>query len=387
MMRTLDTPKTIRRRRGSWPIWIFVFAVPIGVAICVLGMRWDTRSADERLAEIEAARAIPDSENAAVIYDRLRQDPNASLLLEQVPEFLHPDSNDSELFEAPWKSSDHTDAATWIQAAQPIVDTLIEASRFEQCRFPIEIDDENRDDQMNRNSAMRSWARLLRMAAYNDVAEGRIDAAMAKWICLLQMGKHLRQEPDYITHFTASAIEGIALSDMARYVVEDLPTESQLQRVESMPPSLAKSWPAMEQELDTVEQLTKQKLTESLSAVQGTAFRLVSLYLNFGTDSVRPRRKELIHDKCLADVRALHILIALKRFYYENNRWPEHLHAIRASLSEAILTDPINQGAFVYRQMGDSFRLYSKGVNKRDDDGRREPLTKDGADDWLFWPR
>lgn len=388
---TSHASRNNKRSRRRQLIWAVIITIVVSCILWLWGGWRDSRSADERLAEIQAARAIPDSINAAMIYNRLLQDLNSSLLLEQVPKFLHPD-NDSQRFEVPWKSSDHTEAAMWIQAAQPIVDTLLEASGFEECRFPIEIDVENQDDQMDRNSAMRSWARFLRMAAYNDVAEGRTHDAAAKWLCVLQMGRHLRQQPVLVTHLTASALEAVALNGMVQYVLEGLATDSELERFESIPVLLDKSWSAMKEELETIEELTRQKLTESLNAFERVGFRFQFLLMKYMADgafegSTPAEQKELIYDQYLARVRVLHIVLALKRFHDENNRWPEHLDAIRASLSEVILTDPVNHEAFVYKQMGDSFRLYSKGVNKRDEEGRRETGSKEGEDDWVFWPQ
>ncbi|GAI19174.1 unnamed protein product, partial [marine sediment metagenome] len=53
------------------------------------------------------------------------------------------------------------------------------------------------------------------------------------------------------------------------------------------------------------------------------------------------------------------------------------------------LVDPFNNGPFVYKLTDDSFKLYSKGKNNTDEDGkykRRYGEASEG-DDWLIWPQ
>ncbi len=98
-----------------------------------------------------------------------------------------------------------------------------------------------------------------------------------------------------------------------------------------------------------------------------------------------------LHDiylRYLSNRKGCQIVLALRRYKNMNGHWPQTLDAIRSSLSEEILTDPLNGGSFVYKLRDDGFRLYSKGRNNIDDGGKsdksREPKT--GADDWLMWP-
>ena len=77
-----------RRRPAGRPRRLWLIAIGAGlfaVIICFLwaaGLFRDHPDADERLAEIEAARAVPDSENAATIYAGLFRDPKAATLLD-----------------------------------------------------------------------------------------------------------------------------------------------------------------------------------------------------------------------------------------------------------------------------------------------------------------
>jgi hypothetical protein len=74
----------------------------------------DTRSADEQLAEIEAARAVPDAENAAILYEELLSDANAESLLDVCPDVLRPPAFNQRRRE-PWRSQDHPELAAWLE--------------------------------------------------------------------------------------------------------------------------------------------------------------------------------------------------------------------------------------------------------------------------------
>ena len=81
-----DKRKTVKRRRR-----FTLLAVAISFLAAVVALIWHRTglpSIEERLAAIEAARAIPDSENAATIYDDLLRDPNATSLLDHRPGFF-----------------------------------------------------------------------------------------------------------------------------------------------------------------------------------------------------------------------------------------------------------------------------------------------------------
>ncbi|OHB63972.1 MAG: hypothetical protein A2Y77_10250 [Planctomycetes bacterium RBG_13_62_9] len=179
--------RSTRRRKWLWLIAIAVVLLAIiGAFLWMAGLGRDRPSAEERLAEIEVARAVPDSENAAILYNKLLQDPNAASLSDSRPDSLVKEIYSHTLYE-PWLSKDHPESAAWVKEHQFIIDRLLEAARLEKCRFPLIIDVAD-TSQMDRMKTMRQWGFLLSIAANNDTAEGRDDAAITKWQCLLKMG-------------------------------------------------------------------------------------------------------------------------------------------------------------------------------------------------------
>lgn len=93
--------------------------------------------------------------------------------------------------------------------------------------------------------------------------------------------------------------------------------------------------------------------------------------------------------------RGTHILMAIKEFKNEYNRWPLSLDEIKDKLSAELLTDPFSEKAFKYVIKGDKFLLYSVGPNKIDEKGYPKPGCRDASfrpemtssDDILIWPK
>jgi hypothetical protein len=128
----------VPKRISRW-IWYSAAVLVIGLIVWVFlpgdNEGWRPFTLDEELAALEAKRAIPAEENAATIYNKLlkKYDPDVGL--------LWPESLDWELEELtvsqPWSSKDHPELATWLKSQRDTIETLIEASRKDRCRFPI----------------------------------------------------------------------------------------------------------------------------------------------------------------------------------------------------------------------------------------------------------
>lgn len=384
-----------RRRRRVWLIATIVPLVAIVALILWATCSWrDSRSADERLAEIEGARAIPDSENAAMIYNQLLQDPNASSPLDYVPESLDPQIVNRGIRE-PWLSEDQSKLAAWLKEHQFLIDRLLEVSRFEKCRFPISID-VVLTSQVDRAAPMRQWGFLLSMAANNDIAEGRVDAAMAKWQAILRMADHMRQQPTLIDHIIANGIEELAPPSLAGFVATGDVTESRLREIEAMYLPMKDGWAQHLKEIQLIEGLRSRKLTEQFSALDRLRYHLVSFQMRRAVNpatgwTFNQSPSDMTGHKyrrCIATARGVRILVTLRRYKNANGRWPESLDEIKASLSEEVLTDPFNKGSFIYKPVGDTFRLYSRGKNGIDENGKWESDAWESGvnDDWLIWP-
>ncbi|HUW18389.1 MAG TPA: hypothetical protein VMW16_03730 [Sedimentisphaerales bacterium] len=344
--------------------------VTLLVAAAVLALLWlsdrlTLQSAEQQLAAIEAARAIPDSENAAVIYNEVLA--NTDLVSGQ-PSFLGMDG-----MRGPWLSEDHPEAAEWLQAHQSQISRIVEASRKQKCRFPIPIETAGRTQEMNLLQAVRQWAQLLVSAANNDMADGRTDAALQKYLCLIRMGAHFREQPDMTKLLVGTAIEALALGHLKRLILQADVSNEDLAMIQAAVSNIKDTW-----DQDMAPVIEVQKLIERTHLT--LLARLKKILLS--TDRKLLERARQIYLRILAERRAIHILAGLRRYKDAHGRWPQDLGVLRESVQQEILVDPINGGAFVYKLNENGFTLYSKGQNNIDEDGSRKGV----ADDWLIWP-
>jgi len=360
-------------------------AALIGVAICGLWQLGDRRSADARLADIEATRNVPDVQDAAIIYRELFRDTRATSLSDSRPESLNGSVFNQRLYE-PWRSEEDPELARFIKKHRYIIDKLLDASALHECRFPLTTDITAVLSEVD-YASMRQWAFLLGFAANNDVEERRLDDATAKWRCLLQMGHHLRQRPVLLDFIVADGIQTIGLKRLIHFVAAEEPTEADLKRIEAMPLSTADAWTENLRDIRTADDLPVQKMMEQWSPTERLKYRFYAYRFNKATGGLL--NKSTSEDKAaqsyfrtMALARGLRIIIALKRHRTEIGHWPEGLNEVATSLPEPILTDPLNEGPFIYRRTNGAFELYSTGANKIDEQGRGE---SEGSDDWPIW--
>ncbi len=200
---------------------------------------WRPYTFDEELADLKAKYAIPDEENAAIIY---------SLLLEideeedeSEPNFLSNGCYDITGTE-PWLSEDHPEIAQWLKGQESKIETLLEASKVEKCQFPISANSADLTNPLERLSAMRRWAYLLKRTSNNDIAEGRINEALEKSITILQMAKHLYQQPTNLDMVVGIAIEAFALRQFNRFIVIGDATQIHLSVIEEALAEIKHDW-------------------------------------------------------------------------------------------------------------------------------------------------
>ncbi|MCJ7779044.1 MAG: hypothetical protein MUP16_12120, partial [Sedimentisphaerales bacterium] len=219
-------PKRIRK----W-FWLSVGAIVVILIIWVFlsdeDGDWRPYTFDEELTALQAKYAIPDEENAAVIYNQLLKDYDRDTFYIDLPNKVSLEIPMRE----PWSSKDHPELAQWLEDYQSTIAILMEASQIKECRFPItsHADFEN---QMKKNMAMRHWAFLLLTAANNDLAEGRVEESLRENIAILQMGKHQYQQLGMNEILIGIAIEALILQQLDRFIVTGDATEERLSLIE-----------------------------------------------------------------------------------------------------------------------------------------------------------
>lgn len=365
-----DNAKTAKSKRKRISLAAVVIVLTAIIA-CFIWSTWNSKSVEQQLAAIEAARAIPDAENAAVLYNKLMQDPNATTLLAELPQFILNTTSDQLALIAPWQSDDYARLAAWVEEKQPVVDAILEAANFDKCRFQIEM-------PLPANQAMRRWTFLLRLAVIDDIANDRIDDAIEKWRCLLQMGNHLRQQPLFDAHIVAMGIEAIALRQTTTFLVQGNAGEAHLQRIEALPLHTKDNWAAALEEITPAEELAEENWKGQMGFIERIKY-------TFGYAGFRAKDRDIgrvsrLYYELLARSRGLHVLVALRRYKNKNGRWPETLDQIKPQVPAEMFLDPFGS-PLAYKLTNDTFTLYSKGPNKIDENGNR----RNGCDDCPIW--
>jgi len=442
---------------------------------------------DEELTAIEAKYVIPDELNAATIYNKLLQDYDEEAFYANLPV----EDWEKLPMREPWLSKEHPKIAEWLNLHQNTMQTLLKVSKMEKCHFPI-TDPANFEKQINRYAAMRRWAFLLVSAANNDIAENRIKEGFQKNMALLQMGKHLYQQPSTTDWLVGTAIEAIGIDQLKTFVITEDATEEYLSSIEKALTGIKYDWNSdflkilksdelsatrefaryyeinpkgkirlsrdplgemrsiLKKQLENneIKEQQYQKSVESLvyltywqkklikaqtillwfylpSSPEKAADLIKIIYQKY-YEMARPdynwakepreirttpqfkfrlnryRTIELlasvseepyyriqeIYLRRQTGIRASRSIIALRRYKNQNGRWPENLDEIKPFAPAEIFVDPINGNSFVYKLADDSFKLYSKGKNNIDEDGKRDRWGEErtGADDWLIWP-
>lgn len=348
--------KNDKTKRQTWHLLAVLFIVFIVAIVCCSIWQkrlWNLGSIDEQLAAIEAARAIPESENAGVAYRKLAED---HLPLPNYPTVVDRQAL-SLTVKKPWLSEDYPKLAAWLDERQDLISKLLDISKMEKCRLAIPSDRQQMSYFANPVRQMRGWAYLLVRSANMDAAEGRIDAAIEKYTCVLRMASHLYEQPVLTYYNNGVAKESLALDAMKELITQTELTEKHLTAIESALLPAENKWKQYSRIMVKVQRLFERrrrprlidwrKYWEYRKATSKSDDHLFDVTDSFNLHTLTNRRR-------------MYILIALRRFKNKTGNWPQSLDRIKLQLSKETLTDPRNNKPFVYEMKGEDFKLGSK---------------------------
>ena len=215
---------------------------------------WRPYTFDKELAAMEAKRSVPTEDNAAAIYNQLLENYDSNSFSKDFLSYKNKHLILSEFCQ----SKDYPEAASWLEENQQIIDQLMLASKKNKCRFPIAGDisspglkppaDFKEVTQFwwslegERVIPMRHWGELLIISANNDIAEGRIDEGLEKYIATLQIAKHLCQQPTPKDLLVGIAVSWIGLNQINNYVVTGNANDEYLRRLNNVVKSSEYDW-------------------------------------------------------------------------------------------------------------------------------------------------
>ncbi|MCX5633626.1 MAG: hypothetical protein NTW93_08145 [Phycisphaerae bacterium] len=229
----------LRWRKWFWAeVGVIVLVLVLWVLAPEKDSDWKPFTFDKELAALEAKREIPDAENAAIIYNQLLADSNANI---SEPNFFNNEDIDCKTLKTYWHSKDYPEVAKWLSSYKGTISKLIQASKFEKCKFDVTSKTLFSFD-MERLGDFRQWAQLLSRAANNDIAEGKIEQGLKKNYCTLQMGKHICQQSSLVEILTGMAIENIAIDRLNNFVITANPSKKQLDEIEKLINDVKYDW-------------------------------------------------------------------------------------------------------------------------------------------------
>ena len=355
-------PKPLRKY-----FWLSVGLVVIGLIIWVFLHKY---SLDRELAAIEAERAIPPEENAAVIYNELF-------------ETLYSDSNQPKFFSKSvferWHVKEHPETGEWLEQQAGTIKALMQACEKGQCRFKLQVGPLKQIPE--RYSKMRRCTYLLVSSANNDMAEGRTDTGLEKYLCVIQMANHLYQQPTIMDFLVGMAIEALALECVNIFTVEEDVTEKHLNIIKEGLLPTENNWSNDWSMIRDVELLYERNMD------------LFFQWLNL--EFLYKDSYSKFHDvylQILARRRGTAIITALRHYKNKHEHLPVSLDEIKSIAPEEIFIDSINGSSFVYKLTEENFTLYSKGKNNIDENGEYNSTwdpnsfeDKVEEDDRLIW--
>jgi hypothetical protein len=234
---------TVLPRPAKKWFWLSVAVIIVLLIIWVFlpedNEGWRPYTFDEELAALQAKYAIPDSENAAVIYNGVLQEFDSNSFHAG---FWNYDRDfHGRLMYEPWSAKDYPQVAKWLAGYESTIATLLEASEFEKCHFPINAEP-FLFETGRRLSSMRCWAHLLVLSGNKDMGEGRVDRGLQKYIATLQMAKHLRQQPEMIDSLVGMSVDFLVARPLSRFLVLGEATEESLSVIQEAVGRIEHDW-------------------------------------------------------------------------------------------------------------------------------------------------
>jgi hypothetical protein len=366
-----ETEKTKCHTLHLLAVLFVVFVVAIICFFTWQSHLWNPGSIDEQLAAIDEELAIPQTENAAFYYRRFLTDPNNEAIFCDLSDYT-PSS-----YCEPWPDIEHPELSAKLKKNRAFIQTLLDISEMQQARFPVNINPDPNSWQTIRD--MHKVIFVLSWAGANDLAEGRIDDAHSKYRCQMQLARHFSQQPGTNHKLFAMNFEAVAFKNIKTAVMRDETTPEQLRSLESILEIPMDRGEEHTEIAARIDRLNEEKYRAKMSIVDQLK------HLWFGHND--RKQQEQARHKILLRLEAIRwatpILIALRRHKQKTGVWPETLEQIEPKLPEQMLTDPQNNGSFIYKRTGDDFVFYSKGPNGIDEGGS----SSGSADDLPIWPR
>ena len=362
-------------------------------------------SPEEKLAAMDAARAIPDSENAALVYAKLLSNfvtitslsdlaiiPASPSILENILIDFETDivSKDYPAFELslthnqPWSRKQNPLVAEWINDQAWRINILMEASRLPNCRFLLccPVNEYSWQDMLINICLWRSLI-LLEQAAYFDLGEGQAEDAMHKAKAMIRISRHLRQHPTEFELRLSLRIETDGLNILNQWLMTCEPVQQDVNTLRDFCGQFYDQWESIRHliELPMKHIHTMLRMEDRWNRLRnGNWAAVLDIHQNeydLSSDTI-----ELYHD-VLRQRRIHRILLELRTFKNHTGQWPTHIRQIVSALPDEVIQEIYRLNPYTHFLADDSFILF----NLHPDDPNSDEMEIMVQDDDIFTPK
>lgn len=218
---------------GKWGKWIVLAAVllilapVLAGAVYILRIVGTGRQIERKLAEIEARgepvkasdlmdSGIPDSENAARLYDPIIKEinrPTNNRDFDLMDEFI---SSQKRMSTQPTED----EIRTLLARHWHLIEEARSAAAMQQCRYKVNWSEGYMAD-LPHQTGLKRLALLARLQAHFAVSNGQLDEAVDMVILQIKFAESLKNDPCYISHLIRYRILKNACYDLNDILNED----------------------------------------------------------------------------------------------------------------------------------------------------------------------
>ena len=358
-------------------------------------------SAGERLQALDRARAIPDDENAALIYAKLLADykniETFNDLLQPISEVdantIRNDPNvifsidDREtrrfVLNHPWQRSQYPDIADAIDTFSKNNYLLLEAIQLPTCRFPLYQPPETLNQTPENfilfhkiiRAAIYSQTAALRADTMLDLGEQRYEAAISKIQILSKIHQHMCQ--NYTDLYYSRSVKFPLIQLLNIILLKAETTSFNYDAFKAISQSLYNEHYEINE--DEIEQLKHKYYLNHVSdaiasnywqhvlhCIRHGRWNQVRNYISPGGLGSSPQREELERQQRLFDKHIHQLILEARRFKEQDGHWPTRLQQIAPQLPRPLLDNIQSHQPVLIVLDGDCFIAQSQQQSGQD---------------------
>ena len=259
-----------KKRLEGFLTWLsagMLILLPLAVTVATIlpaddSKQWKPYRFDEEFAALEAERAIPVQENAAIRCAPLfaRLDVN-----DQPTFFFHTGRNNDVLYEDAWTHVEHPEASEWLDGYTWDVEELVQATATDSFRWPLQ--QYTYDEPTVPYKPVGRGFQLLILSANRDLGEGRFGQAISRYFYALEMAHDLRQQMQPLDFRISHGYETRVLRLIRRALVQHALSDPGIALIAEHLPKTDDDWPAEATALFRAEKLRYMNLLARLYKV------------------------------------------------------------------------------------------------------------------------